>query len=262
MKTRSTKIIHLCSILALGLGGTTHSTLAEVASSAPEPAEWYQSLTAQDLSQVTAPQNILAVASLSDNSLEKGLSTYKQFNFDACREISVFRCFSPIDAAFTAKLNPQISFLGLKGLWNFPSVDSVILPLEKVTLYLKQPKLKVNLPISSADYSKANAQLLTDRILTGLGYDGVILATKGDYLLVGSVQSKLQKASKQGLVVGDSHAKWSLVRTKQAGVGLISLVSSSGGLGVFQLLLSSSTSQQSVPVGTKIMLESASTPKR
>lgn len=85
-----------------------------------------------------------------------------------------------------------------------------------------------------------------------LGYDGVVLDRRGDYLLVGSLV-KFDKKEIQALLLKDS-ARTPIIESRKAeGAALAQLLRQDGSVAVFQVIVGAF--REGIPVGTKVQVE-------
>ena len=231
---------------------------AEIASRAPDARQWVESLKQTDIDTLTAPTSLILVDSLGESGAKASNPIFKKFNQKLCRQVSYFVCASPRDAAFSALLNGKSMGTGVASVFAItPANAAVTVSGDKIVLYGKPLSTPVDLDMPKADFAKLNLRTLTDKILTAVAYDAVVLAAKDDYLLVGSTESRLKRPNIQGLIVASSSDKWTLAGVNSKGAGLLSLVSRSGGFGVFQLVLQGDSVGSTVPLGTKVLIETA-----
>lgn len=230
--------------------------LAEIATRAPDARQWAESLKRADLDTLAAPTSLVLVENLGDSGSKAAAPVFKKFNQKWCRQVSYFLCTSSRDAAFSALLNGKSMGSGIAAVFAItPANGAVVLNGDKVFLYGKQLSSPIELDMPKSDFTKLNIRTLTDKILTSVGYDAVVLAAKDDYLLVGSTESRLRRPNIQGLTVASSSDKWTLSGANSKGAGLLSLVSRAGGYGVFQLVLQGDSVGSTVPLGTKVLIE-------
>ena len=84
-----------------------------------------------------------------------------------------------------------------------------------------------------------------------LGYDGVVLARKGSFLLIESFYPF--KTDAQALSLTDSKKKFNVINRKKRGSALIQLLSKDGFVGVFEIVVADSKGDKISP-GTKVLL--------
>lgn len=230
--------------------------IAEVATRAPDARQWAESLKQSDLDALAAPTSLILLENLGDAGSKTANPTFKKFNQKSCRQVSYFLCASPRDAAFSALLNVQSQVSGIASVFAMtPANAAVVVSGDKVLLYGKQLSTPIDLGITKSEFVKLNIRALTDKILTSVAYDAVVLAAKDDYLLVGSTEARLRHPNIQGLTVANSSDKWTLAGASSKGASLLSLVSRAGGFGVFQLVLQGDSVGSTVPLGTKVLIE-------
>lgn len=231
--------------------------IAEVASRAPDAREWVDSLPQSDLANLIAPTSIVLVDGFTEGGLKSGHPSFKKFNHQICRNVSFFICTPPRDATFTALLNKGNMTGGIASVFQVSQANgAVVLSGEKVYLYGKQGGPGAELEMTKANFTKLDVRIMTDKILSALGYDAIVIGAKDDYVLVGSTEARLKRSSIQGLIVAGSSDKWSIAGKVTKGAGLLSLVSRSGGFGVFQLVLQGDSVGSGIPLGTKVIIES------
>ncbi len=255
MKKNAT--IKLCTISILTFMSLPKNVQAEVASRAPDAREWVASINQKELAYLVAPTSIVLVDGFSEGGVKSGQPLFKKFNHKICRNISFFACSSPRDAAYTALLNKGNIAGGIPAIFQITDANgAVVLNGEKLALYGKQGGPGIGLAMNKAEYAKLDVRVLADTLLTALGYDAVVIGAKDDYVLVGSTEARLKRPSIQGLIVAGSSDKWTIAGKATKGAGLLSLVSRSGGFGVFQLVLQGDSVGSGIPLGTKVIIES------
>jgi hypothetical protein len=234
----------------------SQKVLAEIATRAPDARQWVESLNQSDIDALVAPTSLVLLESLGDAGSKTSSPTFKKFNHKLCKQLSFFLCTSSRDAAFSALLNCKGMTSGISSVFAIsPANAAVVASGEKIMLYGKPLSAPIEVEMEKADFSKLNLRVLTDKILTSVAYDAVVLAAKDDYLLVGSTELRLKRPNIQGLIVASSSDKWTLSGVNSKGAGLLSLVSRSGGFGVFQLVLQGDSVGSTVPLGTKVLIE-------
>jgi len=99
-----------------------------------------------------------------------------------------------------------------------------------------------------------NTESLYRWLAKSFGYDGVVLAKKGEYLLVGSSTVFFKKKNIQAMAFRDSEKKFSLRPSEREGMGLLTLVKKSGSYGIFKVLFLG-RGFTDVPLNTKVLIE-------
>jgi hypothetical protein len=125
-----------------------------------------------------------------------------------------------------------------KGEWELLRKDG-----KKIESVLKKKKPKKVTPTAVAEW-----------LVSGLGWDGVVLDRSTDYLLVGSTATILKTPEIQALAVSDSQEKLKLTESERMGAGLLSLSESDGGVGVFDVVFLGQ-GVKAIPIGTKLIIE-------
>jgi hypothetical protein len=87
-----------------------------------------------------------------------------------------------------------------------------------------------------------------------LGYNAVVLAVKGDFLLVGRLTEDFKGNALQALAVKESHLSIRVAENASKGLGILAYVSGKGSIAVFRTIFLEK-GIVSVPVGTKLILE-------
>ena len=230
--------------------------IAAVAEEIPEAKTWYDSLTPAQLGEIKAARVITVVESFANQDQVNGAPKFKTMNFGVCNKVSYLECISPMNANFSVSLNGPEKVKGVSGAFALTGADSlVVLSGEKPTLVGEGGKSTLSIKLKTKDPSKFDVKSLAELILSTVGYDGVILASAGDYVLVGSTERRLKRVNLQGLAIADSQDKWALSASQRKGKSLLSLVNRNGSYGVFQLVMGGDNVAALEP-GTKVLLES------
>ncbi len=87
-----------------------------------------------------------------------------------------------------------------------------------------------------------------------LGYDGIILARKGPYVIVGGPASTLSREKIQALAIRGSESHMALLDKKRSGISLLELQISKGGYGIFKILALAKDSKE-LPIATKLTIQ-------
>jgi hypothetical protein len=173
----------------------------------------------------------------------------------ACETWTYLQCEGHGSLNFAVAINTATTgtFKDVKALRRLIQPDIFVLPADKAwQLQLRGKQEMVQLQWTP-DSDKTFVKGLTDSISKTLGYDGIVLAQKGNFLLIGSTSGMLEKEDLQGLVLGGSEKSAAITDNSFTGSALISKISQDHGFGLFSLLASSSA--QKIAPGTKIILE-------
>lgn len=242
-------------VLMFSLMTTTEPSLGEIVEQAPDAREWADTISEVQLREIKAPIFITVVDSFADNDKEKGVPKFHEFNHLECRKVSYLGCMSPVNANFSVMINNANPVRGLTGVFAMTGADSVVYTVPE-GLYMSSSDGKSSVQINSKQKDgKFNTRDFAESIITSLGYDGVVLAVKEDFALVGSTENRLKRLNLQGLALADSHKKWSLAKLRKKGATLLSLVNASGPYGVFRIVVGDKD-KEVLQVGSKIILES------
>ena len=90
-----------------------------------------------------------------------------------------------------------------------------------------------------------------------LGWDGIVLDQKGDYLLVAAPAALLQESGLQALAVRDSHRRFGLSPAERRGAGLLSMVEAKGAMAIFEIVFLGQGTK-ALPAGTKLLIQKKS----
>ncbi len=220
---------------------------------APDAKAWSESFDRSQLERRNIPHRVLILESLRHSSAGAVKVVPLDFNSDMCGQVSFLSCVNGADFAYGLKINklPQVikdtefaKFSGAGGLIYSDGEGVVFANADgKEVITIKDaPKLT----------QKLDARRLFDRLLASLGYDGIVLDIKGDYLLVGTFDARLKKRDLQGLLIKRSAD--SLVinsKTSKEGGALLSLVGYYGGYAVFKSIIGG----DAVKLGQKVLIE-------
>lgn len=247
------KIRDIFCAVALSICGSAH---AEIAVEAPDARKWFDSLSEAQLKSIVAAKVVAVIDSFGGEDSTEGSPKFLAIDFESCKLISYFECVSPANANFSVVLNNGPSSKGLPGVFNITGADTVVFVKgKKVFISGDEGKTIIETKIKANDFQKVNLKVLADGVLSGLGYDGVILGVNDEYVLVGSTEKRLKRVNLQALAITASQAKWSMGETQKKGASLLSLVNRSGPYAVFQLVVGEKKGE-TLAIGTKIILES------
>ncbi len=222
---------------------------------APPLADWLSKYKAKNSTKGAFPRKIAVVSGFA----EKGEAPrFVNLDRDAFRQASYMEPADIESALWTLKIDPkryaetdpkELVFL-------LTGADTVVVAAPKAEweiLRLKDGK------VSSVAKAKGlkeatKPERVADWLPYALGWDGVVLERKGEFLLVGSTASLIATPEIQALAVTDSQGKFSLRGSERVGAGLVSLSTSSGGNGVFDIVFVGA-GVRDIPAGTKLLIE-------
>ena len=223
------------------------------AQKAPDAKTWSETFDRSQLHRQNIPHRVLILESLKRSSSGAVKAVPLDFNSDMCGQVAFISCVNGADFSYGLKINkvPQLikdaelaKFAGAGGLI-YSDGDGVVFAnaYGKDLITIKDaPKLN----------KKLDARRLFDRLLASLGYDGIVLDIKGDYLLVGTFDARLKKRDLQGLLIKHSADSFSINSKKsKEGAALLSLVGYYGGFAVFKSIIGGDT----VKLGQKVLIE-------
>ena len=240
-------------IFLLLLTITSVKITAKEVQNAPDAKNWAETFDRSKLDPRFVPGTILVLESITKATAGSVKIVPLEFNSAMCGQVSFISCVDGSDFLFSLKINKVplmikddelAKFVGASGLI-YSDGSQVVVSIngsaEKIAI-ARAPKLNKSL----------DARRLFDRLLTTLGYDGVVLDIKGDYLLVGTFDARLKRPDLQGLLIKNSAESIS-IQSKSAseGAALLSLVANYGGYAVFKSIIGA----DSVQLGQKILIE-------
>lgn len=238
------------------LGGMIDVAYGRVAEVAPDAKAWSSSLNISELKDITFPRKLLIL-----ETLDNPIPTAIPFKDDLCEENSFVTCANAANFDYTLKINKLPTEPKPADFMKYSDANVVIFGSGAgISLAVGDKPEKI--PFSNA--GKLNEKLNPVKILTHLfavlGYDGVVLAEKPPFILVGSLKSALKKEHLQGILIENSSKDWqiegkskSVASSKKSGAALIELENTYGGYGVFRYLAQSADSV--VTVGQKVIVE-------
>lgn len=190
---------------------------------------------------------------------EKGKGEPKFLNLDAAafNKLSYFQLPNQASAAWDMKLNAA-KFAELDSIdvvLQTTRADTVLLASDKGdwTFFRSDKGKRVALHKAKGPGS-TKPEAIAAWIPTALGWDGVVIDQKGDFLLVGSTAAILGAGQIQALAVGDSINKFSLKADERKGAGLLSLSENKDGVAVFDIVFLGQ-GVKDLPTGTKLIIE-------
>lgn len=130
--------------------------------------------------------------------------------------------------------------------------DVVLMVQGKQWRLLRADKGRLKEIVAAPAGTSTDAEGVRAWLANQLEYDGMVLARRGNFLLIGSF-IELTRNDVQALLLKNSHRTSRVTGQKTEGVGLVQLASRDGFVGVFQMIVGSR--QKSVLVGTKVQIE-------
>lgn len=233
----------------------SEQTDAETPLLIPDAQKWSSELKYDEMKDVQAPLRILLLESLvgkrDGNALVKAL----EFDSAACAQTSYISCVNAADFNYALLINKIPGALTANKIMDLTGVNAVIYPNKGRVVFVGASE-KVRKELQGIDQLTPNmdAKLVLNRMLYTLGYDGVVLGIKGDFILVGTLEERLQKPGLQGLLLKDSGSNV-FIKTKESRVGaaLISLVGQHHGYAVFKIAIKASSFNMAI--GQKVVFE-------
>lgn len=241
-------------LLLLGAG---HSgiTCAEVISTAPDAKVWASELNRKDLNTIKAPINIVVLQRFRK---KKPKSIVKPVKFDhtACGKVSYISCIAPANFSYAVLINKLSVPPSEEDIMSMSGSNALIYNSGKTVKFTGlSSKEKIVIADTPKLSSSINTQVLFENLFKTLGYDGVVLAKKDDFILIGSLESRLQRSELQALVIRNSSSSFSTPQTQtKDGAALISMLNHSGGYAVFKTIIANNSA--SISIGDKIVIES------
>lgn len=221
------------------------------AQDAPPLAAWMKELKAS--ASPAFPYKIVAVKKIPKKGDEPD---FAGFDREDVEKLTYLRVADPQSVAWNYKLNEEIyaEKEPIAALLLASGADTVLVASEKgkwefVRLKDGKPEVLVSAPAPKGSKASDLAKWLPG----ALGWDGVVLAEKGEFLLVGSTSQILVTPEIQALGVSASEGSFALASDRQ-GAGLLSLSEKDGGYGVFDVVFLAQE-LKTLPVGTKLIIE-------
>jgi hypothetical protein len=228
--------------------------IAEVAERPVDAKAWFDKLDKKQLATLKIPHKVAIVQSFGSGGAKTGLPKFFQFPDRKCLEISFFDCARSADSQFGVSINDPTKVGGVVGVNRLTDAD-VVAYGEGANLKVAAGAASGSTEFDFGDLKGGNWSALLEGVFSALGYDGVVLDNNhGGYILVGAVQSRFKSDGLQALSIGKSSDKLILTNANRKGAALLSMVSSSGPLAVFQIVNLASDGSDVEP-GAKIILE-------
>jgi len=218
---------------------------------APPLAQW-----AADVKD--APTSYPHVMAFVTDLPAKGMPKFLDIDHAAFNALGYFQVPDQVSVAWDMKLNHDaISKLNpFQVVLRLTQADTVVLAPPKGDWQFLRPgkhgERQVIAKVKPPQSTKPEDVVAW--LSTTLGWDGVVLAQKGDFLLVGSTTQILSTAQVQALAVSNSSTKFLLKQDERKGAGLLSLSETKGGIGIFDIVFLGA-GIKALPVGTKLIIE-------
>ena len=201
------------------------------------------------------PRSVVFVRSLGETPGSE--LRFLPLDTEAFNKLSFISAANGINADWDFKLNKR-KFAGmdrLAAVVALTGADCVVIAPEKGDWQLIRPDgaKRAVLFAGQAPKSAGNEDLI-EWLFTGLGWDGIVLDQKGNYVLVGSTAKSMSFPQIQALAVDNSSAKIILKANERIGAGLLSLREAKMGVGIFDVVFLGQ-GITSIPVGTKLVIE-------
>jgi hypothetical protein len=241
-------------------------------SSAPSAAEWFRTIKSLPNEKNRWIHRIAFIEKIEGTTVSFLSIDRKKFEKD-----TFFELISPDEASYQEKLNkplPLPSYLVdlmkirpnqldskksftrpedyFQELFQNTYVDLIIYggkSDKRWTFYTQKANKKFNREFTIKAPDDFTETTIKSWLLDKIGYSGIILATKKNYLLVAAYK-KLKKDA-NGLIIGDSSGTLRIKGSKIKGDGLLRLVHSDENICVFEILIAPA---KQVVKGTKLIL--------
>ena len=202
------------------------------------------------------PHVIVMVSALPEKG--KGEPKFLDVDFEAFNKLSFFQLPNMASAAWNLKLN-KAKFAEMEAfdaILEASHADTVLVASDKGDWkFMRAGKDgKAETLLSTKGPKSTKPEDIVAWLPQALGWDGVVLDQKGDFLLVGSTAAILGAGQIQALAVGDSIKKYRLKANERKGTGLLSLSENKGGVAVFDIVFLGQ-GVKALPTGTKLIIE-------
>ena len=201
------------------------------------------------------PRSVVFVRSLGETpgtELRFLLLDTESFN-----KLSFITAANSINADWDSKLNKKkvAGMDRLAAVLALTGADCVVMAPEKGDWQLIRPDGAKRAVLYSGQPPKSSSnEDLIDWLFGSLGWDGIVLDQKGDYILVGATSKAMSFPQIQALAVNNSMSKIVLKTNERIGAGLLSLRQSKVGVGIFDVVFLGQ-GITSIPIGTKLLIE-------
>ena len=240
-------------VITIGLILTPRLVVAEVKSS-PDLSSWI-SAWKKSPANPDVPKTLALIDRWQNQGTDKASPHFGGLEPKACETWTYLQCEGHGSLNFAVSINTATpgTFKDVKALRRLIQPDIFVLPADNAWQLQLRGKQEIVQLKWTPDSEETFVKGLTESITKTLGYDGIVLAQKDNFLLVGSTTGMLEKDDLQGLVLGGSEKSAAITDNSFTGSALISKISQQYGFGLFSLLAASSA--QNIAPGTKIILE-------
>ena len=239
--------------LLVGMVLIPGSVLAEVVST-PDLAAWI-SAWKKSPANPNVPKTLAIIDRWQSAGTDKASPHFGALEPKDCEAWTYLQCEGHGSLNFTVAINTAASgtFKDINAIRKLIQPDIFVLPADK-GWQLQLRGNKENTPFKWMPNSgDSYARELTDTITKALRYDGIVLAQKDNFLLIGSTTEMLEKNDMQGLVLSYSEKSPTISDNSFTGSALISKISNQHGFGLFSLVASLPALE--ILPGTKVILE-------
>ena len=231
-------------------------TFAAVQEDVPDAKTWSDSLDIEKLGAVKAPISILLLDKFLAGEDVAPVIQPLRFDQTLCHKFSFISCADPTNFSYALQINKLGKMPTIDDLVKLSGTDAIIYG-DGAEISFKGKGESQPLKLSSIKKFDKSFSLrkVLDNVLVVLGYDGVVLDERGDFILVGSLDSRLKGKDLQGVLIENSDDAFAIAPEKAKGASaLISLVGKSGGYAVFKTVINAS--EANVKIGQKVIIES------
>lgn len=239
-------------LLMLGALAAAPKTHAEVG--VPDLDEWIKEAATIE---GDFPRRLVFLTAMPEKG--QGLPEFLALDARAFNDLGFFQMVDTRNAAWDLKLNasrlaksPRDSFDLVVEL---TGADTVVLaPASGEWTFFRKVDKERKVVLRAPPPSSVTPKDVAGWLLSALGWDGVVISQKDDFVLVGSTAAMLGTSDIQALAVADSERKFSLREDERKGSGLLGLATTKGGVGIFDVVLLGQ-GVSSIPAGTKLIIE-------
>lgn len=232
------------------------AALARTVEAAPDLDAWIEEVRKSDLPLQSIPQRILLLDSRIDDPSQKNFLAEATI----MDKLSPFVFIDGASSALTAKLNRDPSAGAGKGrrvnLAEATSANVVIAEMsgKAPVLYVNNGKTLRKLGNLKPYNGDKSPNLILSWLFQNLGYDGILLARKGSYVLVTGSAQVLGREKIQALAIRGSDSQLALLDKKRSGSSLLEIESSKGPYALFRILALAKDSGE-LPTGIKLTIQ-------
>ena len=237
------------------LFGVAHVAYSEVAQPPPDAEAWVESLNQDQLMDLKIPRVILVLESPIREKLESSEIKPLHFDYGLCHEMSYLMCVNGDDFSYALLINKLPPKPTIDELMKLSAADGMIYSDGAQILFRGRGEIHdVSLAKAKRFAKNFEPRKLLDRLLHVLGYDGVVLDVRGEFILVGTFKYRLKHADAQGLLIKNSSDRLVLGSDiTREGAALITLVGQHQGYAVFRSVISAASTV--ITKGQKVILE-------